>query len=302
MAPDHSSQASLLGPFEQLLTRFDSDHSILWYYADPTPRPCMTWRMVREIQELQKYLQANGGRITIDGTEHEVHYLVYASASPEVFNLGGDLEMFLQCVRSSDPDTLLRYALDCVDVLHTNYLGLDLPLTTISMIRGDALGGGFESALSSSVIVAEKSSQMGFPEALFDLFPGVGGYSLVARRLGTLVTERMISSARIYTAAELHDIGLVDVLADDGQGERAVIDYVRKHAKRRNAEISLHSVRRRYNPLNRDELVDIATLWAEAAMRLTDRDMKVVERLLRAQQTRSVARGTRPATSGQRAS
>ena len=44
-------------------------------------------------------------------------------------------------------------------------------MTTISLVQGDALGGGFESALSSDIIVAEESAQLGLPEILFNLFP-----------------------------------------------------------------------------------------------------------------------------------
>jgi DSF synthase len=44
-------------------------------------------------------------------------------------------------------------------------------MTTISLVQGDALGGGFEAALTSDVIIAEESAQMGLPEILFNLFP-----------------------------------------------------------------------------------------------------------------------------------
>src|SRR3972149_4441233 len=57
-------------------------------------------------------------------------------------------------------------------------------LTTISLVQGDALGGGFETALSSDVIIAEQSAAMGLPEVLFNLFPGMGAYSLLTRRIG----------------------------------------------------------------------------------------------------------------------
>jgi len=39
---------------------------------------------------------------------------------------------------------------------------------TISLVQGDALGGGFEFALSSNLIVAERGVRMGFPEIIFD--------------------------------------------------------------------------------------------------------------------------------------
>jgi DSF synthase len=45
---------------------------------------------------------------------------------------------------------------------------------TASLVQGRALGSGFECALASDVIVAETGARMGFPEVLFNLFPGMG--------------------------------------------------------------------------------------------------------------------------------
>ena len=53
----------------------------------------------------------------------------------------------------------------------------NLPFTTISLVQGDALGGGFEAALCGDIIIAEKQARFGFPEVLFNLFPGMGAYN-----------------------------------------------------------------------------------------------------------------------------
>ena len=47
--------------------------------------------------------------------------------------------------------------------------------------------------------------------------------------------EAMIRSGRIYTAEELHEMGVVDVLAEDGQGQLAVQDYIARHQRKFNA-------------------------------------------------------------------
>jgi DSF synthase len=275
--------------FNQLITRFDSDYGVMWYYMNPKPRPCMTLGMVEEMRKLQRSIQNRAGFVHGPDGEVPVRYMVYASASPEVFNLGGDLEMVIQAIHAKDRDKLLAYSGLCVDVLYANLTSLDLPLTTISLIRGDALGGGFESALSSNVLIAERGSQLGFPEVLFNLFPGVGAYSLLMRRMGTAQAERMILSGRIYTAEELHEMGLIDVLADPGQGEQAVRDYIKQVDGRQNAFHAIHRVRHVCNPVTHEELSEVAAIWAEAALQLGERDLRVIERLLRAQ-TRKASR------------
>src|SRR5260221_14556362 len=123
-------------------------------------------------------------------------------------------------IKARDRDALAHYAAMCLDNLYPRIHNYSCPtLTTISLVQGDALGGGFECALTSDVIIAEESAHMGLPEMLFNLFPGMGAYSLLSRRVGTREAERMIQSGRVMTARKLHEIGIVDVLAKDGEGE-----------------------------------------------------------------------------------
>ena len=86
-------------------------------------------------------------------------------------------------------EALIAYGESCVRILHRNMNCLGLPMVTIGVAQGDALGGGFESLLSFNVIIAERGAKFGFPENIFGLFPGMGAYSLVARRVGAQVQQ-----------------------------------------------------------------------------------------------------------------
>ena len=145
------------------------------------------------------------------------------------------------------------------------------------------MGGGFEAALSAHVLVAEKGSLMGLPEVLFNLFPGMGAMSFLARRIGLPAAEKMIRSGKVYTAEELYDMGVVDVLAEAGEGEKALQDWVRKTHKSLNSFQAIQKAKHRVNPLTKQELLDITEIWVDAALRLTERNLKVMERLVRAQ-------------------
>ena len=103
---------------------------------------------------------------------------------------------------------------------------------TIGLAQGDALGGGLESLLSFNVIIAERQARFGFPESHFGLFPGMGAYNLISRRVGSAIAEEMILSGRIYTAEEMKEMGLVRILAEPGQGLVAAQDYIRDHSRR----------------------------------------------------------------------
>ena len=202
---------------------------------------------------------------------------------PGIFNLGGDLELFKQAILAQDRELLVRYGRKCIDNQFPWSRNFDLPLTTISLVQGDALGGGFECALSSTVIVAEESARMGFPEILFNLFPGMGAYSFLVRKVGRRKTEEMITSGNIYSARDLYQIGVVDVVTPDGTGEAAVYSYVRKHAKAANARRAIESVRNEFEPVTYAELARVVEIWADTALKLDTRDLKMMERLVRAQ-------------------
>jgi DSF synthase len=87
----------------------------------------------------------------------------------------------------------------------------------------------------------------------------------------------------MYTGRELFDMGVVDVLAPDGNGEAALYSFVRKHARAPNGRRALEMVRREVEAVTHDELMRVVGIWADAALRLTERDLRMMERLVRAQ-------------------
>jgi DSF synthase len=230
---------------------------------------------------------ANDGKVDVEGALHSVNYYVTASRIPRVFNVGGDLALFSMLIKTQDREALAQYAKLCIDNVYPRTQAFFSPtLTKIVLVQGDALGGGFECALASDVIVAEESAQMGMPEILFNLFPGMGACSLLARRIGLRAAEELILSGKIMSAAELHKLGVVDVIATDGQGETAVRNWIAKNAKRRNGMQAVFRARQFIHPVTREELDGIVGLWVDAALRLSERDLRMMSRLVRAQMRR----------------
>ena len=154
------------------------------------------------------------------------------------------------------------------------------------MVQGDALGGGFETALSCDLIVAEKSAKMGLPEVLFNLFPGMGAYSFLTRRVGPAEAHRLVTSGAVYTAEQLHAMGIVDVLLEDGEGVYGLRDYVKRGARRSNALRASLRARKRVHPISEAELRDIVDIWVDAVFTLTDADLRRMGRLTGAQDRR----------------
>ena len=215
-----------------------------------------------------------------------IQYFVGASRMPGIYNLGGDLSFFLDCIRNGNREGLRRYAHDCVNVAYHMWTGFDLPIQTIALVQGDALGGGFEGALSFNVIIAERSAKFGLPEILFNLFPGMGASSFLSRKLSPVQAEKMILSGEIYTAQQLFDMGLIDVLCEDGEGEAAVRKYIADNSRRHAVHHALSRIRRRVMPLTLEELKDVTDIWVDTAMQLTPMEQRRMERLTIAQHRR----------------
>ncbi len=272
------------GQFE---TEFEPATGSLWGYFRPKGNACFNLGLLKDIREHDSALAANDGRIEVDGDLRKVDYYVLGSRAPGVFNLGGDLALFVLLIKSRDREALAHYAKLCIDNLYPRIQNFFSPtLATISLVQGDALGGGFECALSSDVIVAEEGTQLGFPEILFNLFPGMGAYSLLARRIGMRPAEAMILSGRVMSARELHEMGVVDILAKAGEGEAAVADWIATNRKRRNGLQAVLRARQLVHPITREELDAITDTWVDAALRVEDRDMRMMGRIVRAQMKR----------------
>ena len=263
---------------KHLDVNFEKEIRTLWCYMHGEPRPCFTPSLLSSSKTLQQQVITAKSHNNI-----ELDYMILGSAVPGVFNLGGDLNLFQNLIESRDEEGLKKYATSCIDVLYMNAVNFNQPITTIALVQGSALGGGFEAALSCSVLIAERGSELGLPEILFNLFPGMGAYSLLSRRIGMSMAERIITSGRLYKAEELAEIGVVDILAEKGKGEIAVRDYIRRRQRASNGFAAIQKVRDYIQPVSYEELMGIADIWVDTALRLGKKDLRVMKRLVYSQ-------------------
>jgi DSF synthase len=274
----NAKNARRLFELEQLEVSWEEATGTLWTFMRPRGRPSYNPDLLEDFHAWQRGIVA-----MFADRPDDLRYLLLGSRTPGVFNLGGDLNLFATKIRERDRQSLVAYGNSCVRILHRNLNGLGLPMVTIGLAEGDALGGGFESLLSFNVIIAERDAKFGFPENLFGLFPGMGAYSLLARRLGAALAEEMILSGRIYTAEEMKGFGLVHILAEPGQGVATARDYIQRNRRRHNGSRGVFRAGREVNPLTLEELDRIVQIWADACLQLSERDLKVMQRLVAVQ-------------------
>ena len=265
---------------------FEKEHQVVWGRLKYAGRPCMTPAVLADLAEAQQQV-ADVARLGYRrGDERRLRYQVLCSDAPGVFNLGGDLELLIRLIGAGDRRGLLDYATACIEIVYRTARGYDLPFTTIALVQGETLGGGFEAALAANQLISERGAKFGFPETVFGLFPGMGAFNLLARRIAPSLAKRIIASGRVYEAEELYEMGVVDLLVAKGRGEEAVYDYIRAQRNRGAGSLGLDRVVEQFNPITLAELQESVNIWVDAALGLLPKNIRMMEYLLDAQERR----------------
>lgn len=272
--------------FTQLASYYEEERRTVWMMLRAQPRPCFNHALIEEIMNLSWLVRQSG---------FDVDFWVTGSLVPDIYNTGGDLRFFVDCIEKGRREALRAYARACVDCVHAASRGFDTGAITLSMVEGSALGGGFEAALAHHFLLAQRDARLGFPEIAFNLFPGMGGYSLVARRSGMKLAEELIYKGESHTAEWHQQHGLVDVLFEPGQGYVATRTFIDTLQPKMNGVRAMLRARQRVMQLPRSELMDITEDWVDAAFCLQPKDVAYMQRLVLLQD-RHTASGLRKAS------
>jgi DSF synthase len=259
------------GEFSQLKAFYEEERRVMWMMLHSEPRPCFNQQLVSDIIRLARAARESGLRFD---------FWVTGSLVPEIFNVGGDLNFFVDVIRKGERDRLMAYARSCIDGVWEIYNGFGTDAISIAMIEGSALGGGFEAALAHHYVIAQKGAKLGFPEIAFNLFPGMGGYSLVARKSNMHVAETLISTGESRFAEWHAEKGLVDHVFEQGDAFLATRTFIDLMRPMLNGTRAMLRARQRVLPLSRAELMDITEDWVESAFKLEEKDIAFMERLV----------------------
>ena len=151
------------------------------------------------------------------GADETVRAVVVSSTHERAFCVGADLKE-----RNTLTDEQLRAQRPLARAAYGGVLALPVPV--LAAVDGYALGGGLEIALSCDLIVAGEGAVVGLPEVSVGVIPGGGGTQLLTRRVGWSRAASMIFTARRLTAAEAHDLGVVDELVATGSARGRALE------------------------------------------------------------------------------
>lgn len=88
----------------------------------------------------------------------------------------------------------------------------------IAILNGNAYGGGFELAACADFRVAETHANIGLPETSLGVVPGWSGTQRATQRFGAQLIRRMAIGAEVFPAEVALQLGLVDRIAETGNG------------------------------------------------------------------------------------
>ena len=271
---------------ELVVTHLPGDPTI-WVSMKSNYRQCFTLTMLQELLDLLRNLDKYGSP---DKTPSDnIRYLVLKSEHSSIYSTGGDLLYFAELVQKRDRAMLMDYATKCIDLIYWAIYGGERNITTIASVSGDALGGGFETALACQYIIAEEQVHFSFPETLFGLFPGMGGFTLFSKHVGATEADRAVCTGKRYSAKDLSERGAIYTLAQTGQAESETNKFIKTRLQHESANQALRQLKIQQFHNIYDQLVLNIELWVQSALDLSDYDLRKLQTLVKRQKRKFLA-------------
>lgn len=246
-----------------LRVKIDEEYKILWVGIDLQDKLCYSISFLdnlTHVKELIVYLIK----------KENIKYVCAYSLNKGVWNLGGDLEYFVSCIRNNNKKALKEYAYKCIDLVYNYNSNYEMDVISACIVQGNAYGGGFESALSGNYIIAEESARFSFPEVIFGTFPGMGAYSFLTKKVGFNKANEIINSNKTYTSKEIFDMGIIDKVCEDGMGVAQMnMDIIKGKLN----ELNNNPFKNICNKVSKQELLDVVDVWIDKAFNLSETNL-----------------------------
>lgn len=192
---------------------------------------------------------------SIKSSENKLRTLILTGAG-RAFSAGGNLQMLKAKTQLSKEENKKRM----LDFYNSFLCMRSLHVPLIAAINGHAIGAGLCIACACDIRIASDSAKLGLTFTKLGLHPGMGATYFVPLILGTARAQEFLLTARVVTATDGLNLGLVNSVAP--------ADDVLTTAQALAAEICACgplSVRQLIQSLRGDEATLNATLEREAA-------------------------------------
>jgi enoyl-CoA hydratase len=171
----------------------------------PEARNALNFALLAQLAEVLETLDRDG----------EVRAVVLSGAGERAFAAGADIVELAE-------QTPERLAAEGHFEAWDRIAAIGLPV--IAAVRGYALGGGCELAMSCDLIVAGDDAQFGQPEIRIGVMPGAGGTQRLTRAIGQARAMELILTGRMLPAEEALAAGLVSRVVPAGDTLASAIE------------------------------------------------------------------------------
>ncbi len=181
------------------MIRLELKGAVAYIIIDNPPLNLITLEMRRRLGEVVEEVAKSGARV-----------LVVKSAGERAFSAGGDVMEFLHTSQR-----------DLQEWGNTIEFISNLSIPTVAVLKGYALGAGFEIALACDIRIAAADAVLGLPEIRLGMIPASGGLTKLVKFLGPRALYYLLLGKRI-SAEEAYRLGIVDEVVGPGEIERRV--------------------------------------------------------------------------------
>jgi len=154
--------------------------------------------------------------------DNDVRVVVVSGAGDKAFVSGADISKFED--ERAGAEAVARY--NATTARFYEKLGA-FPKPTIAQITGSCVGGGVALAVCCDLRICGEGSRFGIPAAKLGLGYGFPGLQRLVNLIGPAFAKEMFFTARLFSAAEAYDMGLVNRVLPDEQVADYVADYAR---------------------------------------------------------------------------
>ncbi|MEH7075068.1 enoyl-CoA hydratase/isomerase family protein [Neobacillus drentensis] len=154
-------------------------------------------------------------------SQPDIKALVITGKDDRAFCSGGDLSVFHQLRTKEEAYGMLSKMANIL------YSLLTLPIPTIALVNGTAIGGGCELAVACDFRLAREGIKAGFVQGKQAITTGWGGGSILAEKLPNSNALKLLMDAEQVTAQQLKEIGFIDAIYKD-DSLRACESFIEK--------------------------------------------------------------------------
>lgn len=179
----------------------------------PEARNAMTWRMYDELREACERVMA----------EHDLRAVVFRGAGGKAFVAGTDIGQFREFKSPEDGVAYERRIEPCFAQIEA------LPMPTLAVIEGWAVGGGLAIAAACDLRIATPSSRFGVPIArTIGNCLSMENHARLVAGFGVARTNRMLMLAELLSAEEALAAGFLAAVVPPSELEDKVSEFCKR--------------------------------------------------------------------------